>query len=52
MYQNVDVKIESYKIKYGLSGAFLDRVHAACQMFIDGFDKLEQNRATGKQLTA
>lgn len=51
MYQNVEAKIDSYRGKYDLSGDFLTRVHACCLTFIEGFDKLEQNKATGKQLT-
>ncbi|MEO7660395.1 MAG: hypothetical protein ABIV48_12350 [Pyrinomonadaceae bacterium] len=48
MYQNVDAKIDSYTAKYSLTVPFLAQVHAACQTFIEGFDKLEQNKATGK----
>ncbi len=52
MFQNVDVKIDSYKGKYSLSNDYLDKVHAACLTFIEGYDKLEQNRATAKQMTS
>lgn len=51
MYQNVDAKIENYKTKYDLSEELRLRVHLICRTFIEGFDKLEQNRATGKQLS-
>jgi hypothetical protein len=52
LYGNIDAKIDNYKNKYPfLTGAYLTQIHTMCQAFIEGFDKIEQNRATAKQMT-
>ncbi|CAN5298561.1 hypothetical protein BH10ACI1_BH10ACI1_11560 [soil metagenome] len=52
MYGNIDLKVDSYKGKYPfLTNTYLEAIHAFCQTFIEAFDKIEYNRATGKQAT-
>ena len=51
MYANVAKKIGEYQAKYGLTAALVGRVTVMCETFIEGFDKLEQNRATMRQMT-
>jgi hypothetical protein len=52
LYGNIDAKIDSYKAKYTfLTADYLNQIHTMCQSFIQAFDKIEQNRATGKQMT-
>lgn len=53
MFGNIDAKIDSYSAKYPhLTRDYLAKVHTMCQTFIECFDKIEQNRATGKQMTS
>lgn len=52
LYGNIEAKVDDYKIKYPcLTEAYAKQIHAMCLSFIEGFDKLEQNRATAKQMT-
>jgi hypothetical protein len=52
LYGNIDAKIDAYKGKYPfLTPDYLDKIHTMCQAFVQGFDKIEQNRATAKQMT-
>jgi hypothetical protein len=50
-YQNVNAKIDGYQTKYSLTNDVLQEIHSMCETFIDAYDKVEQNRATGKQMT-
>lgn len=53
MYGNIEEKIDGYAPKYPfLTAAVLGQVHAACLTFIECYDKIEYNRATGRQATA
>lgn len=52
MYGNIDEKIDGYKTKYTfLTDPYVEKIHLMCQTFIEGYDKVEQNRATAKQMT-
>lgn len=52
MYGNIDAKIDGYAVKYPfLDADYLDEIHAMCRTFIECYDKIEYNRATGKQAT-
>lgn len=52
MYANIEAKIDGYAVKYPiLNFAYLAAIHTFCQAFIEGYDKIEQNRATGRQAT-
>lgn len=52
LYGNIDLKIDNYTAKYSfLTVDYLKEIHAMCKAFIEGYDKLEFNRATAKQMT-
>lgn len=52
LYGNIDAKIDNYREKYPfLTAEYLSRIHTMCKTFIQCFDKIEQNRATAKQMT-
>ena len=52
LYGNINAKIDAYATKYPvLSPDYLTEIHAMCNTFIEGYDKVEQNRATAKQMT-
>ncbi len=52
MYANIEAKIDGYRAKYPvLTDDYRLVIHTFCQTFVEGFDKIEQNRATGKQAT-
>ena len=52
MYGNIDAKIDNYAVKYPfLTADFLDEIHTMCRTFMECYDKIEFNRATGKQAT-
>lgn len=50
MFVNVQSKIDGYQAKYGLTDDDLAEVHLLCETFITAFDRVEQNRATVKQM--
>lgn len=52
MYANIEAKISAYAGKYPvLNVAYLAVIHTFCQAFIEAYDKIEQNRQTGRQAT-
>lgn len=52
LYGNIDAKIDGYAAKYPvLTVDYLKSLHTMCDSFTEGYDKTEQNRATGKQMT-
>lgn len=52
LYGNIDAKIDGYSTKYPfLDADYLDKIHTMCRTFIECYDKIEYNRATGKQAT-
>lgn len=52
MYANINAKIAGYAAKYPiLNFVYLAVVQTFCQTFIEAYDKIEFNRATGKQAT-
>lgn len=52
LYGNIDSKIDGYKAKYPfLTTDYLAAIHLMCQTFMEGFDTIEENRATAKQMT-
>lgn len=52
MYSNIDAKIDNYAAKYPfLTADYLDDIHTFCRLFMECYDKIEYNRATGKQAT-
>lgn len=52
MYENIDSKIDGYTEKYPfLTPDYLTQVHTMCGTFIEGYDKVSENRATAKQLS-
>lgn len=52
MYGNIDSKIDGYAAKYPFLNAFyLAAIHRMCETFIEGFDKMSENRATARQMT-
>lgn len=53
LYGNIDAKIDGFAVKYPfLTVPYLAAIHVLCQSFIEAYDKVEQNRATAKQMTA
>ncbi len=53
MYGNIEEKIDGYAAKYPfLTAELLAKVHAMCGTFIEAYDKIEYNRATGRQATS
>jgi hypothetical protein len=53
MYGNIDEKIDGYRTKYPvLTDDYRRVIHTFCQTFIEAYDKIEYNRANGKQATA
>ncbi len=54
MYANIEAKIDGYQAKYPacLTPDYVDDIHTFCRAFIEGYDKIEQNRVSGKQATA
>lgn len=54
MFGNIEAKIDGYAGKYPILTVdhLLEKVHTACQTYIEGFDKIEYNRATARQATA
>jgi hypothetical protein len=52
MFGNVELKIDVFAPKYPVLTAELRaKVHSMCQTFIEVYDKIEYNRATGRQAT-
>lgn len=52
MFGNIELKIDGYAVKYPVLTAELRaKIHAMCQTFIEAYDKIEYNRATGRQAT-
>ena len=52
LYGNIDSKIDAYAGKYSfLTAAYLSELHRMCGTFVEGFDKMVENRATAKQMT-
>lgn len=52
LYGNIDAKIDGYAARYPfLTNAYLMSVHLMCQTFIEGFETMNENRATAKQMT-
>lgn len=51
MFGNVKAKYREYETPYGLTEANVERVELICDTFIEVFDKIEYNRATGRQAT-
>lgn len=52
MFANIDAKIDGYTAKYPVLTVFyLAQIHRMCETFIEGFDKISENRATAKQMT-
>ena len=53
MFGNIDSKIDGYAVKYKiLDAAYLQQIHTMCQAFVDGYDKVIENRATARQMTS
>jgi hypothetical protein len=52
IYENIDLKIDGFKAKYSfLTSEYLAQIHTMCAMFIEGYDKIEFNRASAKAVT-
>lgn len=52
LYGNIDSKINGYAVKYPfLTPAYLTAIHTMCGAFIEGYDKVTENRATAKQMS-
>lgn len=52
MYENINSKIDGYAAKYPfLTAGYLAKIHTMCGMYIEGYDKITENRATMKQLS-
>lgn len=53
MFENIDSKIDGYAGKYPvLDAAYLLQIHTMCGAFIEGYDKVTENRATARQMTS
>ena len=53
LYGNIDAKIDGFEAKYPfLTVDYRKNIHRMCETFMEGFDKVEQNRATAKKATA
>lgn len=52
MFTNVEAKIEGYKTKYSLTGAWIGDVKLICQTFHAAYTGVMQSRASGKQRDA
>lgn len=50
MYTNVLAKIDNYVAKYGLATSLVDNVKLMCNTFIACYQKIEQNKATMKDM--
>ena len=49
MFRNIDSNIDGYAAKYPvLDAAYLLQIHSMCQAFVDGYDKVTENRATAR----
>lgn len=53
LYGNIDSKIDGYAAKYPvLDAAYLLQIHTMCGAFIEGYDKVIENRATARKMTS
>lgn len=50
MFANVKAKIGGYRVAYGLTTDWLDRVQLVCDTFIAAYTGVSQNRATEKDM--
>ena len=49
LYANIDSKIDGYAAKYPfLTVGYLSLIHLMCGTFIEGYDKMIENRATAR----
>lgn len=52
LYSNLNAKIDNYAAKYPmLTVGYLGDIHTFCNLFMECYDKIEYNRATGRQAT-
>lgn len=52
MFGNFNAKIDNYKSVFNLDDQLLGKLHTICETFLEVYQKVEQNRAAGANLTA
>jgi hypothetical protein len=52
VFANFNAKIDDYKNVFGLTEPLLAKLHTICETFLEVYQKVEQNRAAGANLTS